>query len=362
MWIRYFVPGAALAAMVGGVVLVAGTQRSRPLVDPPRAGPTSDFASRIAGTGLVEPSSEIADLGVQVAGVIRVVAVGAGQQVRMGDLLLVVDDRAARAEVAVREAAVAAARTRVEELLQLPRAESVELLRERVATARADATRAEAELSDQRDQYERLNRLNAQDAATRFEKARRGFAVQAAEGAALSARQKVREAEAALRLESAGAFAPTVAVARAELQRAEADLAAAQTRLEQHRVVAPFDGEVLEVSTRVGEYAAAGGSGGLIRFGQTQPLHIRVEVDQLESGRLGGEPAAVAMPRGDAAAVYQLAFVRYEPLVVPKRSLTGTGGDRVDTRVLQVIYRIVPDERLPTPRVGQQFDVFICVD
>jgi hypothetical protein len=49
--------------------------------------------------------------------------------------------------------------------------------------------------------------------------------------------------------------------------------------------------------------------------------------------------------------------VRFEPFVVPKKSLTGDSTERVDTRVLQVIYRI-EDNKLPL-FVGQQMDVFI---
>jgi hypothetical protein len=49
--------------------------------------------------------------------------------------------------------------------------------------------------------------------------------------------------------------------------------------------------------------------------------------------------------------------VRFEPFVLPKKSLTGDSTERVDTRVLQVIYR-VEDNALPL-FVGQQMDVFI---
>jgi hypothetical protein len=55
----------------------------------------------------------------------------------------------------------------------------------------------------------------------------------------------------------------------------------------------------------------------------------------------------------------QLEFVRFEPLVIPKKSLTGDATERVDTRVLQVIYRL----QKPVPAAlfaGQQMDVFIA--
>ena len=50
-------------------------------------------------------------------------------------------------------------------------------------------------------------------------------------------------------------------------------------------------------------------------------------------------------------------FVRVEPYVIPKKSLTGDNTERVDTRVLQVIYQVDRDE--PGLFVGMQVDVFL---
>jgi hypothetical protein len=52
-----------------------------------------------------------------------------------------------------------------------------------------------------------------------------------------------------------------------------------------------------------------------------------------------------------------LVFVRFEPLVQPKRALTGDGTERVDKRVLEVFYAL-PKDGLDA-FVGQQMDVFI---
>jgi hypothetical protein len=69
----------------------------------------------------------------------------------------------------------------------------------------------------------------------------------------------------------------------------------------------------------------------------------------------GGESTGAC---GGAELKIELEFVRFEPLVVPKKSLTGDATERVDTRVLQVIYRVVGGmpERL---FIGQQMDVFV---
>ncbi len=63
------------------------------------------------------------------------------------------------------------------------------------------------------------------------------------------------------------------------------------------------------------------------------------------------------MLRGDPRQKFELRFVRVEPYVVPKKSLTGDNSERVDTRVLQVIYA-VEGSGLPL-YVGQQVDVYI---
>jgi hypothetical protein len=64
------------------------------------------------------------------------------------------------------------------------------------------------------------------------------------------------------------------------------------------------------------------------------------------------------VPRGSLQEKYPLEFVRVEPFVMPKKSLTGNNTERVDTRVLQVIYRFDPTGRPPL-FVGQQVEVFI---
>ena len=61
--------------------------------------------------------------------------------------------------------------------------------------------------------------------------------------------------------------------------------------------------------------------------------------------------------RGNPAISVALSFVRFEPYVLPKRSLTGDTAERVDTRVLQAIYAFAPSD-FPA-FVGQQVDVFI---
>ena len=76
-------------------------------------------------------------------------------------------------------------------------------------------------------------------------------------------------------------------------------------------------------------------------MGRLKPLHVRVDVDEHEAWRVRPDAKATAAVRGNAESESRRStFVRFEPFVVPKKSLTGESTERVDTRVLQVIYRI----------------------
>ena len=95
----------------------------------------------------------------------------------------------------------------------------------------------------------------------------------------------------------------------------------------------------------------------LMLLGRLDPLHVRVDIDEHDGSRVAHGAAATGHVRGHPKERLTLEFVRMEPLVIPKRSLTGDAGERVDTRVLQAIYRIKPPHAGIFP--GQQLDVFL---
>jgi multidrug resistance efflux pump len=127
------------------------------------------------------------------------------------------------------------------------------------------------------------------------------------------------------------------------------------------QVRAPTTATVLQVNTRVGQFATAGPGPGsqdpLIVMGQTNPLHVRIDIDENEIERVEAGAAATVSPRGNAGRRVQATFVRAEPLVRPKRSLTNSAQERVDVRVLQLVYALPADAG--SFFVGQQVDAYI---
>ncbi len=131
-----------------------------------------------------------------------------------------------------------------------------------------------------------------------------------------------------------------------------------QVQLERRTVVAPRAGRILQVNVRPGEYASATPKSAALILGDVKHLQVRADVDEQNAPRLQPGQTATAYVKGDTTQPIELSFVRIEPYVVPKVSLTGASTERVDTRVLQVIYSFERPQDHPV-YVGQQVDLFV---
>ncbi len=146
-------------------------------------------------------------------------------------------------------------------------------------------------------------------------------------------------------------------LSKIRVNQAKAKLHSLQTNKERLTTYAPIDGEILKVNIRPGEYASvAQNLNPLIIMGDTSILNVRVEFDQEFSTKIKADMKATAYIRGNSKKPIDLKFVRFEPFVSPKENLI-TAGQRVDTRVLKIIYSL--PEATEDIFVGQEMDVFI---
>jgi RND family efflux transporter MFP subunit len=295
----------ALAGIVASVVLVQKL-RTKPPPPPPFVEPArSPYAESVAATGILEATRENVKVATTRPGLVTRLFVEVGSRVQKGDPLFQLDDREVRARIATAEAQVG--------VLE--------------AALRAEQVQA----ADAADQFARVERLEKEQVASVDERKRKEFQLQS--------------------------WNARVARIDADLQAARAQLAQARVELDLLTVRAPRDGTLLQVSIREGEHAALAPVEPLMILGDTDTLQVRADVDEQNAPRVSPHQPAVAFLKGETTNSFPLVFVRIEPYVVPKRSLTGDSTERVDTRVLQIIYRL--EKPRPGIYVGQQVDVFI---
>jgi len=146
-------------------------------------------------------------------------------------------------------------------------------------------------------------------------------------------------------------------IAQMDLKAKKRRIKAKKVQLEKHLLNAPKDGIVSRFTPRVGEYVSNQSQESAIVIGSKQ-LQIRADIDEENAERIQKDHPAVAYTRGLSKTPIELEFLRIEPYVIPKTALTGRSNERVDTRVLQVIYSVKESEKLPI-YIGQQVDIYI---
>lgn len=291
-------------------ISIARTQPRRELTQPPSPAPRSAFATTVAAVGLVEPRSENIAVGSHRPGIVERVLVRAGDVVKAGAPLAVLDQRELNSQLAAARA--------------------------REAESQAQVTVADATLAEARDLLRFLENIRDTRAISEEQTTGRRRTVDIAAARALAARASLESARAAVEI--------------------------AQTEIDRSTIRAPIDATVLRVNLRPGETVTTQPvADPYFILGDVAELHVRVDVDEHEAWRLKAGSPAQARVRGNAAQSCDLAFLRFEPYVIPKRSLTGAATERVDTRVLQVIYRL-QNHAAVTLYPGQQVDVFIDAD
>jgi HlyD family secretion protein len=331
----FILPTVAGLALAGATIAIATNQPARETAEPSLPPPESGFVQTVAAVGLVEPASEAIHVGSPRSGIVAEVLVTAGDTVQRGQPLLRLKTDELEHELAVVRAGVRQAAAHAEAAQAQLTASRVRLkvvaleldhARERLAFA---ANAGDRRIVAGEDLAERQNNVAIQEAKQ------------------TSAQAEIRTLDA--NVVEAGI---AVEVARARQTAIENDVARCTLR-------APLDGVALQVRIRPGEHLPADNvSLPALVLGELRSLRVRADVDEHEAWKVEATAGAEARVRGLPDHKVRLRFVRFEPLVLPKRSLTGESTERTDTRVLHVIYDVEPTAGIRL-FAGQQVDVFI---
>jgi HlyD family secretion protein len=293
----------AIAGALFGLFMVFQTQKQYPV--PPVLSPpaTSPFPKTIAGSGIIEASSQNISIGSPFNEVITKIYVVEGDVVAAGTPLFQLDLRSFEAQAVI---------------------------------AQAQLNQAIVVREDKKVQFSFYQRLRDVKAVSEqmYQQAHYNF---------LEAEENVK-------------------VSQANLQ-------AVLVNIERSTIRAPVDGNILQINIHLGEIAPVvpfvypqstwqtAAYGTLILMGSLKPLQIRVDIDEADAWRFREGAKATAYVRGNRNISFPLTYLRTEPFMIPKTSFTGETVERVDTRVLQVLYNFEKDGLPVYP--GQVLNIFI---
>lgn len=295
----------AVAGIFLTIAALWGAGDKPPAPPPMEPPPQNPYPRTVAATGIIEAVNENIRIAPPVSGLVTKVHVTVADQVKQGDPLFQLDARELRAQLQTKIKALPSLAARVAE--------------------------QKIRLRDLQDQLQRLQSVIDRRAVSEEDVQRKWHEVEGAKRALVRA--------------------------RADLQLARTERDEVQALLDRLTVRAPRAGTVLQVNIRPGEYATVNALEPHILLGDTDTLQVRADIDEVNAPLVKPGSPAVAYLKGFTDKAIPLTFVRIDPYIVPKRSLTGDNRERVDTRVLQVIYRF--EKPFFPVYVGQQVDVYI---
>lgn len=255
-----------LLAGAGVIVWRVQVAKSRPPEIPFARVIRETITSSVPTNGQVQPV-ESAVAHAERSGAVNQILIKNGDHVKKGQELARLDTSEIEAEKAQAESNIAQIKTELQVIDNGGRAADR-------ARIQGDLDRAQLELQQARDDYEKYQRLQAKQVATAAE--------------VLARKQKVDQL--ALQIkdlnnQKAALVAPTDrASANARLQSAQSALKLAEERIAQSVVRAPIDGEIYQFDLKQGAYLNAGDA--VASIGRLDRVKVTVYVDERDLGRV----------------------------------------------------------------------------
>jgi HlyD family secretion protein len=288
--------------------------------DAPKPSLTPNFTSMIAASGIVEAFQENVTIAAPQPGLIKSVNVKVGQAVKKDDVLFQLDTRELQAKQMVAEASVKQAEA------------TIGIAQSTIEVSKISAAKAQ-------NSFNRINRIDDKRAIILEE-------------------LELKKDDNKIAIAQLATSEAQLLSSQAQKLTAEAEVRNVSLLIDRMTVKAPRDGTILQLRMRTGEWASTDAKSPSLILGRIDKLQTRIDIDEQNASRVREKQKAIAYIKGDRDHPIELTFEYVEPYVIPKTSLTGASTERVDTRVLQVIFSFSPSKGIPV-YVGQQVDVFI---
>ena len=349
----------AVVGLIGGG-LVAYVGARTPAALPPAFNPAANpYKNGVYASGILESeqtSGQNINVYPEVSGTVKEILVKEGQEVHKGDLLIQIDDSIQRATVEQLHSQSQAALTALDELRAQPRKENLEVSEAQVVAAQAALKTAQDTYTKQKTAYDLNPRAIGKDA------------LDSAANAVATARANLEVAEKQRDLTKAGAWTYDIHNQERQYEASQKAYLSAAALLSKYSLRAPRDGRVLAINPTAGSYVSAQGAYDSYTESMTPvivlgssgtELNVRCYVDEILVPRLAAPSKMKAqMSVRGSNQKFDLEYVRTQPIVSPKIELSDQRQERVDVRVLPIIFKLKP-VRGTNLYPGQLVDVYI---
>ena len=325
----------------------------------------------IAAPGVVEAVSEEIEVGAEMPGKLKSVLVEEGERVVKNQTIAILEN-------ADFEALVWQAKTNIETLRR-----QQETARARLAEVEADKLRLVngARPQERREVFagyeqtvavveqakrevaRRAKLYQAGDIAREeFERAKRELAISEARSRETRERfdtinaparaDELEKADAAIKLANA-----QIREFDARIREAESRVRVAESTLAKTIVRAPVNGVVLRKRLKDGESVSPENSNaGIVTIGDTSALRVRVEIDETDVAKIRENQQSFVTADAFGARRFYGRVIKIGQILGRKTIRTERPQERVDTKILEVLVELAPDQKLP---LGLRVDAFI---
>lgn len=345
-----------IAAMTSAYLFGLSPKPQKPIFNPS----VNPYDKGIYSNGIIESyqaNGANTNLYLEVPGSVEEVLVSEGDLIKKGTPLLKLDDSVQRKVMEEQKESAAAALSILQKLKAEPRPENLD-----VSIAQLEVAKANKKLAqDQYDKQKRSNDLRPGSVSLEsLDNSRNSLNV---------AFENLRLAENQYLLVKAGAWSYDIISQEKQFKAQSAAAKASEALLAKFTLLAPYDGIVLAVNASKGSFVTTqgiydtytGGNKPVLVIGTSpEKLAVRCYIDEILLQRLpsSGNIRAEMTIRGSNLHI-PLNFVRIQPYVTPKIQLSDQRQERVDVRVLPMIFSFTnPPEKMLYP--GQLVDVYIA--
>ena len=301
--------------------------RGEPPAEPADGAPAAAGSPYVAAApALVEPGTQLVALRTERQGRIKSILKRAGDRIRPGEALVLLDDATPKALVEKRKTDLQLAEAHLAQLKAWDRPELRAKTKAGVDSTQVRLDRAERELS-------RVRKLYDGGAAPESE-------LNAAVEEQRLAAAALEETAQAYAISLAGPVPEEIGVAEARVEQSKAALRMAEAELSLRTIVSPLDGHVLYRHLEPGEVVDPESPEPILSLGNLEDIRLRAEVDEADIQRVFVGQRVVATAAAFGEREFTGRVVHLEPLMGRKTIRTERTTEQQDTKVREVLIEL----------------------